>query len=38
MVYGQLAIFLVPPSCRKFLRMRGAMLLSVVVMLVMAFE
>lgn len=38
MVYGQLAIFLVLPSCRNFLRMKDAMLVPMVVMLVMAFE
>lgn len=36
MVYGQLAIFLVSSLCRNFLRMKGAMLLLTVIMLVMA--
>lgn len=38
MVYGQLVIFLAPPSCRNFLRMNGAMLSPMVITLVPALD
>lgn len=38
MVYGQLAIFLVLPPCRNFLRMKGATFLPMTIMLVMPLQ